>query len=756
MKKRILSAILIVLSTVTAFSGCTSLIPETRENGITVTSSSLTSYGDWLEARLEADGVPATEIVIGDTSTAAEYGLDLSDFACDEGYIIRRDSADEPVLIFGKNAESVDMAVRYFANYCDKSAPLNVVEGESYRIGKITIADHDLSEYVIVNTDPEDIPMAYAAEILQSHLGKACGIFPEIVTEVSEGEFAITLIRDKDGDTYGDENFLIKSHESGITITGGKFRGCLYGAYTFLEEYIGVKFYYRSDAVPVNGDYATSYIYESGEIVIGADDIDFYDEGSFISRCGYSGYPFFSPALKYNGPLYNPGQSDNTNSHLYGNYGVAANVSHGLHNIYFLNADFSEWDDAWDPETPYGSRNPCFTSEPFFDELVRRVIDDLDHRVEVDGFTPMKERYMCCIDISQYDTSTFCMCDDCLAVYAEEGAVSGAIIRHANKMVDALKDTPYSDMYVGCFAYYGTMNPPTKTKPHDQVIVNFCFYLSNNGMTRICANHSYGDANCTTNKYFTDLYEKWDEITNNLYVWYYPTTAYHFAGTTHDLFKLYDDIKYLSECNTYGVMALQDDDPTGLAFIKSYMYQRVMWNAEMSYEEYCDILKEFLFFTYGDGYESVYDYLQIMDRAGNFGGDCWTSIFDTPIQKLDFTFIKINKDLILELYEDALSYATDSYQEMMVREIFKFSRYHIAAATHTEMWLNGNEEQRAWYKENLDIFVSENAGENLFLDWGAPSSYWKYVPAAGTFDYDVNPLDWMRTSLGYWGDNYDF
>ena len=143
-----------------------------------------------------------------------------------------------------------------------------------------------------------------------------------------------------------------------------------------------------------------------------------------------------------------------------------------------------------------------------------------------------------------------------------------------------------------------------------------------------------------------------------------------------------------------------------------------------------------------------------MDRAGDGKDNCWAGIFSPPMEKMDFSFIKENGQLMLELYENARRLACNTYQEEMVDALFMFTRYHIAIATHTDMWVNGNDESRALYKENLDIFVAENQGGILFLDWGG---VWKYVPAPGSFDYNVNPMEWMHgNSAMSWNNNYNF
>ena len=223
MKRRI-SAVLGALIIASSVASCAPT-KDIATNAVTA-SGNLSVYADWLTKRLESDSRldEDTDIYIGDAMGAESYGIDVSSLS-DEGFIIRRTAGADATLIFGKTDDGVDRAVRYYANYCSDEGELNVVEGEGYRVGSITIEGIDLSEYVIVCPEDADECQQFAATELRRFLGDACGIYPEIVTE-SEG-YAITLVCDKSGETYGDEAFNIKSHEKGITITGGRWRGCI-------------------------------------------------------------------------------------------------------------------------------------------------------------------------------------------------------------------------------------------------------------------------------------------------------------------------------------------------------------------------------------------------------------------------------------------------------------------------------------------------------------------------------------------------
>ena len=108
------------------------------------------------------------------------------------------------------------------------------------KLAGIKIAGNDISEYVIVKPVDATESEAFAAEELASYIEKASGAKLEIVTE-TEASKTIALVKDTSGE-LGDEGFIIKTADGKITITGGTLRGCLYGTYEFLEQYIGWRF----------------------------------------------------------------------------------------------------------------------------------------------------------------------------------------------------------------------------------------------------------------------------------------------------------------------------------------------------------------------------------------------------------------------------------------------------------------------------------------------------------------------------------
>ncbi|MBQ7827032.1 MAG: DUF4838 domain-containing protein [Clostridia bacterium] len=731
--KRKISVLLSAIMIASAIAGCA----PAKDAASVTTSGNLSVYADWLTDRLESDGklTADTEIIIGNAAEAESYGVDVSSLS-DEGFIIRRAAGETSTLIFGKTDNAVDMAVRYYANYCSVEGELNVVEGEGYRVGSITIAGADLSEYVIVCPEDADESQKFAADELRRFLGDACGIYPEIVTET--GGYAITLVCDTTGEAYGDEAFNVKSHEKGITITGGRWRGCMYGVYDFLEECIGYRFYYRNIAAKGEIEAADVYLYEAESVVLGTD-IDHTEHPSIPVRDTY-GSGTSSPALKYNGERFRGNAK-------YGGYGGIVKACHGYIG-YISDAELHEM--GYYAGYDYGI-NPCYTSEELNELLIERILENCRYRVSR-GAVPGKD--FTTVDIAQHDIGTFCTCEDCVDIYSKYGGVAGATVNLANMVAEAL-EPEFPELAVGILAYYGSDVPPRNITIHENVYISYCFYVSLNGYFE-CGNHSINGSECSTNKYFAELYDGWAELTDNLYVWYYPFQAYYLAYSSPYTFNIYKDIKYLAECNTYGIFLHGEGDSinqtynTGL--INFYMAQRMMWNADITEEEYHEVLKEYLWLAYGDGYEFVYDYITIMEEAADRKG-CFCGFHSAFMAKLDMSYLKSNMDLLLELRENAIKYARNSEQEMLCDRLFASVLYYELAVFHNDMWVNGDDTSKSEYKEKLEYFLTNYRSFPIGeYSLGTPS----YPPALSEVDFDQNPLEWVPDRLGGWDYNYDF
>lgn len=756
MKKRITAALMSAALALGTLSGCASGFSHTAASSSYETGIEASS--EWLAARLSEDtGISYTahdgtvsgdgRYILGTAESAAAHGVDVSGLS-DDGYIIKRLTADSDTLIFARTDEGLDRAVRYLANYCDKDAPLSIAHGEGTRVGQIVISGVPLDRYVIVCPADADECMRFAAEELRRHLGDACGVYPEIVD--GSDSYAITLERDtSENSALGDEGFTIRSHERGITITGGRYRGCMYGVYTFLHDCIGYRFYFSSADDPrgtaKDSDHARRFVYTADTIEIGENDINITEQPSIAMRDVYSSErTYTSPALYYNGENYFTGPVKK-----YGAYGAVRKSCHGLER-YVPREYFNEREEGYE----YG-QNPCMTNEEMIGILIDNVIAELDARVAA-GQVPGRD--FSDVDVGQMDINNFCMCRNCQKVYKEDGAVSGVTIRLANRVAEAIADK-YPEIYVTLLAYTTTYMPPKVTPVNDRVMVSFCFYIDNDNST-LCSNHPISGEGCPTNRKFAEVFEKWHSLTDNLYVWYYPFTGYYFMNSSPNVFEIYDDIKYLTNNNIYGIFSLVGGDtlPDEFGLLSYHLLAEMTWDADITRERYHELLREYMYLMYGDGYEAIYEYLSILQKAGDLGGDPiehrWCGFHSCPQFKLNLSYYKDNLALSYRLWNEARRLACTAEQEYAIDTLMMHIAYYDAVVNHTDMWQNGDEASRTAYREKVDFVVRELRERKipLFIEDANNAHY--DVP--DTIDYDQNPLEWMPSRMGGWDYDYNY
>ena len=124
--------------------------------------------------------------------------------------------------------------------------------GEDVVVAKtVNLVVDGASEYVIVrgeNASPSEIT---AASELQKYLKQISGVEISIVTDSTEAIEKEIIVgktnRESEGEfdrtELGDDGFVIKTNEGKLWLVGGEQRGTLYSVYTFLENYLGCRFY---------------------------------------------------------------------------------------------------------------------------------------------------------------------------------------------------------------------------------------------------------------------------------------------------------------------------------------------------------------------------------------------------------------------------------------------------------------------------------------------------------------------------------
>ena len=636
-------------------------------------SAGMEKYVTLFEERVEAMPTSLT-IAVGDD--AAAYGVDVDKFIDNEGYTVRASEGD--VVILAKSAAGADRAVRHFTNYGNYDN-YSFTYGEGYKVKNLTVMGKPIEGFAVVRPDDADEAMRYATDELVRYVRSATGVTlpvysaTDYAADAGAPANAITLAIDYPA--LGDEAFTIDVKADGnIDILCGRYRGGLYGVYGLLRD-MGWRFI-------ADG---TEYVYESEGLDI-TEDCDRTEEAAVANRFA-SAFPLrydnsIAPRLNMHGRYLNGAQTSK-----YGFYGIVAEACHGLdtHNI--------DWQDTYAGFTATYNQ-PCFTNE----DVLQAIEDHYRAYIERElAAGKVIGRELSYVDVAQFDTGAggFCLCSDCIAVLAEEGGHSGAVLRMTNRIADIAAEYD-PDLPVLMLAYAGTNKPPKVTVPRDNVKISYCFYVGA-ATGFFCSNHNIYDENCENNRGYYDEFESWKKIcgADKLQVWYYPLNCYEIAVQIPTFDVIYGDMKYFIESEIDCIMFCEEFNNDDILLT---LLCDLMWYGDMTEEEYWERVQEYFNIYYGDGGQYVYEYICELMAAADKSG-CFTNFATRVAGKLDYSYMASRFEYMVGLFDTALKYAETEEIANRIEMIKARMLYACINAAHESCYVNGTAEQRAIFEE---------------------------------------------------------
>jgi len=518
-------------------------------------------YGIDLEVVDHKEKAYVREIVLGKTNRGEN--IDTSKMVCDE-YEIR--AVGEKVFIDGASDEGIYGGAVKLLNTCADENGFNVAKDYSFKdtsgypIDKLTINGNDISKYTILYPEKASANTMIGVNDLQKYIEKACGIKLE-TKKGTNGDYAI-IVEEKTVVVEGSaskniENYSVKTEADNIRITGDAARGAMYGCYDFLEDVIGCRF-----------------LTETQDHILPVDELDVRD-------VDYTEAPVFENRHT----LWNTYHStDMRNKHK-----LWYVPTTGMHTFASLAPGYSS---AW-------SSQPCLTDENVYELMLENVLKLIEENPDI----PI-------ISVSQNDNKKYCKCDNCMAVAEEEGSQAGPIIRFVNRIADAVVAAGYTDVRIHTFAYMYSLTPPKLTKPRSNVIVQICS-IDN------CFAHPF-TYECPFNKiqFYPDLIG-WAEMGTKMYVYDYTLNHSYgqqpFANLKYEV--LAGNMRLFAENGVIGVYEqgnTNNSDENGeFDRLRAYLIGKLLWDPYMTEEEYNTHVSEFMEGYYGDGWEKVYEAMQL-------------------------------------------------------------------------------------------------------------------------------------------------
>lgn len=513
-------------------------------------------------------------------------------------------------------------------------------------ITEMFIVKNGESDFVIATEENPDECIVTASEELQTYIEKVSGARLNIVSEneITSEDKAILLgnteigksIKEIDTSAIKEDGFRFFADGTHLLIAGEDSRGTLYGVYTFLEDYMGIRWYTpKLEKVP-----------ESKNIVIDAN-LDRLVEPSFAIRRNSPAYAddqyrarnktnvsFYYEAEEYGGAL------------TYVLWDVTLNklVPDSLfaeHPEYFaMNTDGTRTTDHVCLSNPDVLSVAVENARKYMRECERETTDH--------------------IHIGQKDNSNYCHCESCTALYEKYGSVSAPTIIFTNNFADAL-DEEFPEYTFTFYAYNETERPPSDLTLtcNENVVPVLC------ELHHACRNHTLGTCGAIDDNqieseflnlygdnedYIAQDFKDWTEIADRTYIYDYTINFLFSAQFFSNFETMQSTMKYMYDIGITGyVYNCGDGHYAAFNDLRNYLLAKLQWdvNADVEY-----LMMDFLSFYYGE--EAAPYIKEIIDiQTGQIKATAHAFDFDWHYQSGYYPVSKINK--LDRLWEKACS-----------------------------------------------------------------------------------------------------
>jgi len=455
----------------------------------------------------------------------------------------------------------------------------------------------DLANWDIIIAEDAPPSEIYAAEEFQSHFAQASSIRLPIVHQANSGisrqrhifiGSSPSMRASKvsfSTDEFEEEDFRIIVRDDNVAIAGlpqAGARGTLYGVYTFLEDYVGVRFLSADHTyVPLIGTWR----------VVGPLDRFYHPPLRF--RWSYYGEtnrnPTFATRIRVNTVA--------TDAKLGGKTGLNL-ISHSFHHHL--------------PSQKYGKEHPeyfalvegerklemggggpelCLTNPDVLRIVTDSVLDALKKHPGMEN-----------ISVSQNDNNKYCRCPRCAAIDEREGTPMGSLLTFVNAVADEVVKE-YPDVMVGTLSYWYSRKPPKTIKPRPNVQIQLC-------SIECCILHPTNDPNCEKNVQFCQDMANWGKACNNISIWNYNTNFSNYLLPCPNLRVIEPNIRYFVANNAIGIFMQAAGNALGaeLSDLRNYVMANLLWDPTKSGQKLID---EFLDLHYGRSAEPIRRFINL-------------------------------------------------------------------------------------------------------------------------------------------------
>lgn len=455
---------------------------------------------------------------------------------------------------------------------------------------------------IVIEADNGSRALEYAAEELRDHLALALSVRLPIASEVTEshrhifvGPSAAMLASNVGFDTeqFGPEQLRIVIGDGNIAIAGGHPRGTLYGVYTFLEKYLGVRFLTRGHTfVPPVRD----------ALVLAPGSYDF--EPHFNFRWSFYGEvnrdAAFAARMRCNTVPKEEKYGGRTGriliSHSFGRQ-IPSKIYGEAHPEYYCQIDGkrraqvnSDWYD----------NEPCLANPDVLKIVTEAVLAEIEEHPDRSN-----------VEVSQNDNDKYCRCDDCAKIDAREGTPMGSLLTFVNAVADKVA-VRHPHVKVGTLAYWYSRQAPATLKPRSNVQIQLC-------SIECSMLQPLSDPGCEMNLAFCRDFQDWSRRCNDIAIWNYNTNFRNYLLPCPNLRVIEPNIRFFRDRGVKAVFMQAAGNAVGaeMSELRNYMIANLLWNPDRNGRVLMD---EFLDLHYRSAAPPIRRYLDLLhdnaDRRG--------------------------------------------------------------------------------------------------------------------------------------------
>ncbi|MGN1083232.1 MAG: DUF4838 domain-containing protein [Candidatus Avispirillum sp.] len=722
-----------------------------------------------------AVGISAATIVkdetfiIGNADASADGKTNGQDAYMIKSYLAGKTYALDNICLDAAdmNADGTVNATDAYYLKCLLAGKMSISDFENgSQIYRLTIAKNDIREYSIVVPEgyTREKNAYYAAEILQRYIWISTNyqFEPEILNDGTVPEKAI-VIHDVDrhsalGEELGSEGYKYDVTD-GVLNLYGTYRGNMYAAYDIVEKYLGYRFY--------DNNYTFSYKHRTVDIPEGLSES--VQPKMKFRYCGQNvrqnAYDYYLPSHQNGTQIYGYSEEryglqygpQNVNAHSYAYYWQYATgimppddgtMTLEERIVAKYNSGEKKNELTW---------QPCASNDDQYNTLFEGMLINLI-RIENWGsacyaFTTtakhLVEEGQKSVSFSINDNEEYCTCRNCNLkangklnnktgewIVPPEG-FSGLYLDMANRAARDIQQY-YPGMRVHTILYNHEI--PSTVRPDKNLIVFFCGQACNNHYINSDECINDGQLHKGDNRATAESLKAWGEMCREsgaeMWFWYYGVTYHYYLVSMPNVFNIYYDYKFLyEECNVKGIYYEGGGRTYNYETLKAYLSTKMEWEPDMSYEQFTAYMKEYLYMYYGDGYEKIYEFIDMENTAGNECGTCFISNFDRPGDMYSYAYIDEHYEYMRQLLCDALEMADrDEYKERITVMLLCFDFLGLSSS-YDRMYTDGDAASRALYEQRYTDMYNGMKERNIEV-FSNPVTY--TLPE--TIDFTVNPM----------------